>query len=203
MELKQVIDIAQKHLDSENIPLSDVLDAFQTFIDENTPLTEKYRCTTAKYLYQVWDEAAGLEVIISDEEALDYLKTFYVSEGSLQSIDDDFERDFERRFRDATKGSLFIEAVKTNDIQRIRMILYTHLQRYGYGDDFEEGVESGLYFFGDKHPLITAIELNRKEIVEILLEYGALVTDEIIEQTTDPELRKILENARLKQEKNL
>ncbi len=41
MELKQAINIAHAHLNGEGKSLEDVIQAFETFIEANTPLYKK------------------------------------------------------------------------------------------------------------------------------------------------------------------
>lgn len=194
MQLKQVVDIAQRHLNGEDVPLSDVLDAFQTFIETNTPLTEKFvYVPSVKYLSQVWEAAEAHNVLISDEDAVRFLDSFTINDGIQEEIDSTFDFQFEQEFRDAPKGSLFVEAVKANDVERVRTMFEGYSKFSREADDFLFGNER-------KTPIEIAIEHNRKEIVEVLLQYKASVTDEIIGKTTDSEIKKILEDARHKLE---
>lgn len=182
MELAKVIQIAQSHLDGENVSLDSVLEAFRAFIEESTPLSERTCRIAEKPLPYFWAEVEERNLLVSDEEALKFFKEFKLtSDGDWIAIDEIFDRKLEHRFEDVPKGSIFAEAIQNNNVEKVEAMIdhgtiYLE-ERYNYGD------YTGL-------PIEIAAKFNHKEIVEILLSSGAIVSETLIQDTTNPEIKK-------------
>ena len=187
MELSQVIKIAQAHLNGENVSLDKVLKAFETFVEDSKPLSKRTYCIAEKSLAYVWSEAEHRSLLISDDEAINFLKEFYIySDGVITTVEQEFDLNFEGKFSDAPKGSIFANAIANNNFEKVKAMIE-------YGTiNLDDPVR---YEENDVLPIELAVRRNHKEIVGILLVNGAAISKNFIEDTTDPDIKMLLEKA--------
>lgn len=193
MELTETIKIAQSHLNGEETSLDDVIKSYKDFIEANTSLYKKSWCKYPMTVGDVWELAESSQLMITDEEAADFIETLSFTDGTFNAVESGIEYSFESRFKNASKGSIIAKAILDNDIEKIRAFTQFYANRLGsYDFDFYDS-----YSFEDKDRtfLEMAVDLERKEIIEIILRSVVTVTEETINRTSNSEIKAVLRKA--------
>jgi hypothetical protein len=190
--LVETIKIAQSHINGENTSLEDVINAFNKFAEQNTPITEKSWCKYEIPFAYALAAANDLNVLVSDEELAKFIDDFDPSNLFEEIIEVAFWERLKYSFKDSPAGNMFASAIERNNIERVQLFLNFMANNRG---GFSLFINNPTYDRDDKKLIEVAAAKKRKEIIQILLQYDVFVDSKIIKNTTDSEMKKILQNA--------